>query len=142
VRRKELTVEAKVAEVLAQYEVVLNVGSKQGIEPGWLVTVWRTVDVKDPGSDVVIGRVRRPKIRMRVTEVQAQVAVAESIEFYSTASGLDAFLTTSRPSRERRRVSKTVPAGGVILEQVAVVSIGDEATLVAPPPPESTKPAG
>jgi len=135
-----LSVEAKVAEVLPQYEVVLNAGSRAGVQVGWLATIWRTVDVEDPDGGGLIGRVRRPKIRMQVTEVQENVAVAESIEFYS--SGLDVFLGSARPARERRMVRTGPVGGGVNVEQVAVVRIGDEATLVAPPEPEKAKPKG
>jgi hypothetical protein len=136
------SVEASVAEVLPPYEVVLNVGRKQGVVKGALVTVWRTLDVADPSTQAVIGRVRRPKMRFRVSEVQDGLSIAESIEFY--VPPLSGFFTTTRsaPRRERKKVAKGSSASTTGDVQTAAIQIGDEVTVVPPSEEETTSAAG
>jgi hypothetical protein len=126
-----LTVEAKVAEVMPPYEIVLNVGKSKNVERGFLVTVWRSVEVNDPDTGKAIGLVRRPKLRFQVTEVQDSLCIAESIEF--AASALDTLLSSSGP--ERKRVARVGSAR--VSSDETPVAIGDAATLQAPPPPSS-----
>ncbi len=120
------SIEATVAEVLPPYEVVLNVGQRDAVVKGALVTVWRTLDVADPSTRAVIGRVRRPKMRFRVSEVQERLSVAESIEFY--ASPLAALL---RPPVRRER-KQVVKANASADAKTTAIQLGDEATIVPP----------
>jgi hypothetical protein len=125
------SIEAEVAEVLPPYEVVLNAGRKQGIVEGALVTVWRTLDVPDPSTRAVKGRVRRPKMRLRVSEVQENISIAESIEFDMSASPT---LTTTSLRRERKQVVKATVSADA---KSAAIQVGDAATIV-PPTVEAT----
>ena len=122
-----LEVEAKVAEVLPPYEVVLNVGQKAGVKAGHIVTIWRTVEIKDPVSKARIGSVRRPKLRMEITEVQENLSIAQSIEFI--ADPLDTFFGSMQRPKGRKRV---VPGAARDTEEEASIAVGDSATVQSP----------
>jgi hypothetical protein len=131
-----LSVEAQVAEVLPPYEVVLNAGKVQGVEVGFVATVWRTVEVKDPVTGSELGSVRRPKLRLEVSEVHETFCVAQSIEFY--AGAFDALFSSGPAARQRKRVAKASPGAVRDPGEEASVAIGDAATLQAPPKPKTS----
>jgi hypothetical protein len=70
----------KVARVLNTRELVINRGSAHGVKRG---TVFEVLDpdgsdIPDPDSGEIIGSVFRPKVRVRVTDVQPELAVAST----------------------------------------------------------------
>ena len=75
-----MSVEAKVAALISEFEIAINVGSRQGVQTDDVAVLLRTVEVTDPDTGTVIGTVTRPKLRLRVIEVQPDMAVAKSIE--------------------------------------------------------------
>jgi NADP-dependent 3-hydroxy acid dehydrogenase YdfG len=71
-------IEGKVARVLDTKTLVINRGSSNGVEAGMTFEVLDTTgtDIRDPETGEPIGSVLRPKVRVRVTEVQPELAVA------------------------------------------------------------------
>ena len=76
-------IEGKVAKVLNSREVIINKGSSDGVETGMKFNIQEPeVDVFDPDSKVLLGRLTRSKIRVEITEVQPQFSVARTFETY------------------------------------------------------------
>ena len=75
-----MTIAARVAAVVSDSEVAINVGAHQGVQADDVVVVMRTFQIADPDTGRPIGEVTRPKLRLRVVEVQPDLAVAKSIE--------------------------------------------------------------
>ncbi|WJL97212.1 FlgT C-terminal domain-containing protein [Microbacterium sp. ET2] len=66
----------KVATIIRDTEIALNIGSADGVEEGDTVLLYRDVTVTDPDSGEILGSVRYPKVRMTVTSVEPRFAVA------------------------------------------------------------------
>ncbi len=82
-----MTVKAKVARVLSDYEVAFNVGANAGLSVGDVATVYGYVDVNDPDTKEELGRVRRPRVKLRVIEVEPGFSVGQTTEWASSSGG-------------------------------------------------------
>jgi len=72
-----------VAEILNKRELVINRGSKDGVEVGMVFQVLEDArNIMDPETRETLGRVQRPKIRVRVAELQERLSVASTYETY------------------------------------------------------------
>jgi hypothetical protein len=69
-------IDAKVARVMNETTIAINVGEDAGVEPGNLVVHWRTVDVTDPDTGETLGSVRLPNLRLEVSEVYERFSLA------------------------------------------------------------------
>jgi hypothetical protein len=73
-------IRAKVARVLNSREIAINVGKDHGVVVGMLFDVMnpKGEDIKDPDTGEVLGSLLRPKVRVKVTQVQDKLAVAST----------------------------------------------------------------
>ncbi len=70
-------IRGKVAQVLNSREIAINVGSAVGVVSGMYFQVLAAPeDIRDPDTDEVLGVIDRPKVRVRVTDVQEKLSVA------------------------------------------------------------------
>lgn len=89
------TLDAHVAQIIDQYQIALNVGSDHRVQDGDVVTLWRTVTVKDPITKESLGDTRLPKLRLRVNQVHPRFCLARVTDHVGRDSGaLSAFLTS------------------------------------------------
>ena len=81
-RDEEETIEGQVARILTSRELVINRGADHGVEVGMYFAVYDKdpEDVKDPASGKLLGRVLRPKVKVKVTRIAERFAVAETFE--------------------------------------------------------------
>jgi len=71
-------IEGKVAQILSENCVILNVGAQAGVKTGMaFVVLARGDEVKDPETGEVLGRWEVPKGYLRVTHVQERLATCE-----------------------------------------------------------------
>jgi len=65
-------IRGKVARILNSRELVINVGSKDGVAVGMKFDVLepKREEIKDPDTGEVLGSLARPKVRARVKSVQ------------------------------------------------------------------------
>lgn len=75
-------IRGKVARILTSRDLVINVGSREGVTLGMLFDVMdpKGEDITDPDTHEVLGSVARPKIRVQVTTVQERLAVATTFK--------------------------------------------------------------
>lgn len=75
-------IRGKVARILNSRELVLNVGSKQGVLVGMYFDVLDAngEDIRDPDTGEVLGSIDRPKVRVQVTAVQEALCMASTFK--------------------------------------------------------------
>lgn len=78
---KEL-IRTKVARVLNSREIVIAAGSIQGVTKGMYFDVIdpKGEDIKDPDTGEVLGSIERPKVRVKITQVQEKLSVASTFK--------------------------------------------------------------
>lgn len=105
-----MAIEAKVATVISDNEIAVNVGAAAGVREDDIAVVQRSTEVTDPVTNARLGTVKRPAIRMRVVEVHERLAVARVVEPARTIFALfdTALGATPRPALQR---ITTDPAG-------------------------------
>jgi hypothetical protein len=77
-----VAIRAKVAEVISDTELAIDAGTRAGVAIDDVVTLLKTIVVKDTGTGEELGVVRRPALRLRVVEVQDWLCVAKSIDYW------------------------------------------------------------
>lgn len=79
---KPSPIRAKVAKVLNSREIAINAGSINGVEVGMIFDVLdqTTFDIKDPDTGEVIGSIQRPKVRVKIIDVQARLSIASTFQ--------------------------------------------------------------
>ena len=70
-------IRGKVARILNSRELALNIGSEQGVILSMLFDVLdpNFENIPDPDTGEVIGSIYRPKVRVKIVQVQEQVSV-------------------------------------------------------------------
>jgi len=68
----------KVARILSSRELVLNVGQEDGVEVGMFFDILSPEgdEIRDPDSGEVLGSIRKPKVRVKISSVQERLSVA------------------------------------------------------------------
>lgn len=121
----------KVARILSDREVALNIGEDNGVELGMLFDIMSPYDIKDPDSGEVLGSVLRPKIRVKVVQVQDRVSVASTYKTQRVnvgGKGMDLGNLFLQPPRWETRIEtlqKTNATQREISEADSYASTGD-----------------
>jgi hypothetical protein len=108
-----MTLEGKVANVLNDRELVINLGKSQGVEEGMVFEVsGQSLEVRDPDTNAVLGEVEPSKVKVKVIQLHDKFAVARTFETYTVE--LDEPLpgypfSAMRPTRRVTRVKKLLP---------------------------------
>lgn len=73
-------IRGKVARVLNEREIAINIGTAHGVDVGMYFDVMEAQgqSIKDPDTDEVLGSVERPRVRVQITHVQDKLAVAST----------------------------------------------------------------
>ncbi len=74
------TICGKVAQILNSRELVINLGTEQGVELGMYFDVLdpKGQEIRDPVTREVLGSIDRPKVRVKVTKVQVKICIAST----------------------------------------------------------------
>ena len=75
-------IRGKVAQVLNEREIAINVGTEHGVYLGMYFDVIDTQDeeIKDPDTGEVLGSIERAKVKVQVTHVQEKLSVATTYQ--------------------------------------------------------------
>ena len=73
-------IRGKVARILNSRELALNIGSDHGVKVDMRFDVLdeASENIRDPDSGTVLGSVNRPKVRVKVVQVQEKISVAST----------------------------------------------------------------
>lgn len=129
-----------VAAILNERELVINIGSEEGIEQGMKFKVLdEPFEVRDPETDELLDTISQQKIRVKVVEVRRLVAIARTYETYKLTTGGYRYPTTAMldifgPPRTETRV-RTLryddsEAPKPIDPAKCIVKIGDKVELI------------
>ena len=148
-------IEGKVAQILSENLIIINVGAEAGVKLGMCFAVLaQGEEVADPESGAVLGRWEIPKGHLRVTHVQERLATCEGDMPAAAVKGDDssanvlsaAMITHSmQPSSWQSRskvqldVNRSQMAG---MPSIGPISVGDlvrevPAEQIAKPLPEA-----
>lgn len=88
--------DGKVAKILNSRELVINIGSKQGVALGMIFEVLdpKGENIVDPDTGEVLGSVDRPKVKVKITRVLEKISVANTYQYKQInvgGSGLGSF---------------------------------------------------
>ena len=75
-------IRGKVARVLNEREVAINVGTSKGVAVGMYFDVMHAevADIIDPDTDEVLGSIERPKVRVEIVHAQEKLSVATTFQ--------------------------------------------------------------
>ncbi len=73
-------IRSKVARVLNSREIAIAAGIKQGVKIGMYFDVLdqKGEDIRDPDTGEILGSLDRPKVRVKITQVQELLSVAST----------------------------------------------------------------
>ena len=99
-------IRGKVARILSSRELALNVGLERGVELDMLFDVLdpTSENIRDPDTRQVIGSLSRPKVRVKIVDVQEKISVASTyrgkdVNIGGTGPSLNAWATLLAPPR-------------------------------------------
>ena len=120
----------KVAGLVSPTQITINIGRKQGVNVGDIVTVYRKVDVEDPDTKQPLGSLRFTKVRLTVELAAELYSLAQT--FPLTADLYSQFFsrTGAVPPRQRITLGAATESGMVRIE------IGDPVYVERPERPE------
>ncbi len=143
-------IRAKVARVLNSREIVINVGSTNGVAVGMRFDVVdpKGEDIRDPDTDEVLGSIDRPKVRVRITKVKEKLSLAAAQEKRGNVGGPSLIGDFSRLLMPPKWITKyeTLKRGEQTLdeldEQESLVEIGDPVVQITEKSEEEQEGAG
>ena len=101
----------KVAAILNERELVINIGAGSGVRLGikFKVLSDQPTDIYDPDTKEKIGVLDREKVRVKVVDVQENLSVCRTYKTYS-AGGSPLFLFRDLVGEPARRIPETLKA--------------------------------
>lgn len=133
-----MTLKGKVAAILNERELVVNLGSESGVEEGMKFRVMSPErQIMDPDSREPLGVFTREKIRVRIITVHSKYSVGSTYETHRVnvgGGGMPDFSHLFGRSREVTRIRTLRADNTVFLEPMdetkSFVKIGDPVVLV------------
>jgi hypothetical protein len=116
-----VSLNAKIADVLSETSLVVNVGSADGVTKGDFVRIWEDKEILDPDTHEPLGTVRVTLAVATVSEVQEKLSVAYSQYERPQLTGL-VFGQSPRP-RHRFTTHVAIDADQVVVRIGQVVTI-------------------
>ena len=82
----------RVAQIISSRELVINIGSIQGVEPKMIFAVLAEspLDIKDPISGESLGVIDREKVRVEATDVQENLTICRTYRAKATSGRVSA----------------------------------------------------
>ena len=136
--------EGRVANILNEREVAVNIGARDGVEVGMKFAILspNPIAIVDPASKETLGEVDRPKVRVKASEVQDRFSILRTYETYTANVGgtgtdfLGGTLSIFTPPKWVRRVKtlrvdesdlpgELTPADSIVKVNDRVVQIVD-----------------
>ena len=119
----------KVAKIIDEYTVVINVGSDDGVHDGDRFEIYDPgEEVRDPVNNRFLGRLEYVKATITATQVYPRMAVCKNVQIATILDGFD----ISRGKHRELRVAATEISGGFD----RTIHIGDDARHI-PTAPDS-----
>ena len=121
VRREKKPIRGKVAAVLDEERLVLNVGADHGVARNMVFKIIETRVIRDPDTGDELGKVDVTKARTMVGKIEKRMSIAYPYEEYGTT---DFFLRPIRQKFKGKGAQPSARASGIGTQYIEV-SIGD-----------------
>jgi hypothetical protein len=123
-------IEGKVATILSERELTINIGSDRGVYQGMRFKVLSRdpLDIVDPETNEKLGVVDREKVRVMAEEVNNKFTICKTYrKFPSAGSALDSAITIMGGLRIREETLKIEDSSlpQPLSEEESIVKIGD-----------------
>jgi hypothetical protein len=126
----------KVAGVINERELTINIGSDQGVYKGMTFKVLsdKPLEVSDPDSGKLLGEVDREKVRVTASEVHPKFSICRTYRTRTVGGGIFALTRLTDPPRE---VAETLRADDSayyppLSEEESFVKKGDRVIEIKP----------
>ena len=106
---KEEPITGSVAQILNSRELVINRGEEHGVVPGmhFEVLAPEAENIRDPDTNEMLGSVDRPKVVLRIVQVQPKLSVARTFRSRRrNVGGMSAFAVFDRLFEPPRYVTE------------------------------------
>lgn len=86
---KKMVLRGKVAALLNERELVINLGEAQNVEVGMIFRVLAETpaEIYDPDTHDLLGVIDREKVKVKVTEVQPQISICRTYQKRTIPAG-------------------------------------------------------
>lgn len=116
-------IKGKVAQILSEYELALNIGSDHGVEKGMTFIIHSSpIDLFDPDTNRKIGQTTVELERVGVYEVQKRYSLARTLLVTPT---ITPYPTLFAPSRKKLTVNRDD-----LIEHEATIKVGSIAVQI------------
>ena len=111
-KKQDNPLEGKVAAVLNERELVINIGDKNGVEIGmkFKVLTEKPAKILDPDTKDELGMVDREKVRVEVVEIQKKLSVCRTYKTYVVGGSMTALYNFKSLFSPRRELPETLKA--------------------------------
>ena len=111
----------KVAELLDQYRIAINIGKNSGVEKDMEFIVLGEKSIRDPDSHKKLGTYKYHKVRVQVVQVEDDYSVAstkstQTVAFGSPGSWLYPKVTRQKLSSKEPTFDRDVAVGDVVVQ--------------------------
>jgi hypothetical protein len=123
---KIFNLEGKVAKILNERELVINLGSKNNVKKQMKFKVLspNSDEIIDPDSKEKIGTIDRIKVKVEVIEVKDKFSICKTYQYKTASSGLNPLFNSLQKTPELLKTTETnLPAP--LSEDEIYVKIGD-----------------
>jgi hypothetical protein len=126
-------IEARVARILTERELIINRGRDDGVTAGmqFEVLARESLEITDPETGTSLGSLDRPKLRIEATDVYAKFAVCETFETFEDLDGPFSPSDFFRPRRRLPATLKVQEALPPLTEEDSIVKVGDRVRQTA-----------
>ena len=89
VEKQNNLIQGKVAGILNERELAINIGTNNGVIEGmkFKVLTEKPTEIRDPETDKFLGIVDREKVRVQVIEVQEKLSICRTYRTYKVGGG-------------------------------------------------------
>jgi hypothetical protein len=129
----------KVAAIVSDESVIINLGSSQGVKPGMhFMAVLESGEVRDPdNADRVLGELRYEIARLQATNVMANMSIC------SVPTAPPSLSTNSLIADFMKSTSKVDPTAKRLLDPTQMtIKVGTVVVEFVPEPPTPPRPSG
>lgn len=129
-QRAEVGLKSLVARVNSRHQLVLNVGSADGVKPGDIFRIMSEdgIPINDPETGEQLGVMPVEKARVKAQTVYPKICIVETYRTYTVGGGIGSLSTIFGPEREVREQMDVEESAEYEVDKT--VKVGDTATLI------------
>ncbi len=124
----------KIAQLLSDRELVINIGARDGVAKGMRFSVLAAaqLEIRDPDTNELLGTIDREKTRVEAIDVQDRITVCQTYETTQMSGNPFLEVYASRMVQKRLMIAESQLPGPLPLDD-NYVKIGDVVRQVDPP---------